>query len=63
MANCPIMDLCLLAERKSGLQLSRLWWEHTALDILGLRAGLEEAELVGGGGERGIGGRVIRRVG
>ena len=36
---CPIMDLCLAAERKLGLHLSRRWWEHPELDILGTRSG------------------------
>ena len=44
----PIMDLCLAAERKSEMRLSRRWWEKLALDILEIRAGYEAAE--GGGG-------------
>ena len=34
-----IMDLCLAAERKPGMGLSRRWWEHPTLDIMGIRAG------------------------
>ena len=29
----------MVAERKPLLRLSRRWWEQTALDILGIRAG------------------------
>ena len=51
IATHPIMDLCLAAERKPVLQLFLWrWWEHPALDILGIRAGHAEAEV---GGETG----------
>ena len=40
------MDLCLAAERKSGMKLSRQRLEHPAMDILGIRMGNGEA---GGG--------------
>ena len=33
------MNLCLLAERKPGMRLSRRWWEQPTPDILGIRAG------------------------
>ena len=46
---CPIMDLCLAADRKPGLHLSRRWWEHPDLDILGTRSGHASVE----GGYRG----------
>ena len=36
IATRPIIDLCLAEERKMGLCLSRRWWEHPALDILGI---------------------------
>ena len=39
-----------MAERNTGLRLYRRWWEHPALDILGMRAGHAEAEV---GGETG----------
>ena len=51
IATRPIMELCLAAERKPGLQLSMQWWEHPALDILGIRAGNAAADV--GGGETG----------
>ena len=35
----PIMYLCLTAERKPGMCLSRKWWEKPALDIVGIRVG------------------------
>ena len=50
ITNCPIMDLRLVADRKTGLRLSRRWWEQTDLDILGIRATNAEEER--GGGER-----------
>ena len=39
IVTCPIMDLCLTMERKPRLRLYRRWWEQTALDIFGIRAG------------------------
>ena len=48
----PIMDLYLAAEGKPGLCLYRRWWEQTALYILGIREGHEEAGGGGGGGVR-----------
>ena len=51
IATHPIMDLCLTAERKLGLQLYRQWMEQTYLDILGIRVG--RAAAVVGGGEKG----------
>ena len=47
IVTCPIMDLCLAAERKPVIRLSRKWWEHPALDIMVIRAGQVAAE--GGG--------------
>ena len=35
----PIVDLCLAAERKPGMRLSRKWWEQPVMDILGIRVG------------------------
>ena len=32
------------------MRLSKLWWEQTALDILGIRAGHAAADEGGGGG-------------
>ena len=49
-ATYPIMDLWLAAERNPGMRLSKQWWEHPVLDILGIRAGREAAE---GGGATG----------
>ena len=28
IVTCPIMDLCLAAEHKTGMRLSRKWWEQ-----------------------------------
>ena len=38
------MDLCLEAEQKPGMGVSRRWWQKPALDILGIRAGHAVAE-------------------
>ena len=38
IATCPSMDLCLAEDRRPGMRLSWRWWEHPALDILGVRA-------------------------
>ena len=56
IANRPIMDLCLAAEQKPGMRLSRRWWEQPNLDIMGIRSGYAVAERGGGiirGGGRG----------
>ena len=37
IAICPIMDLCLAAEKNPKMCLYRRWWEQTALDIMGIR--------------------------
>ena len=51
IATRPIMNLCLAAERKPGLRLSRQCWEQNDLDIIGIRAGHTSAV---GGGETGM---------
>ena len=51
IVTCPIMDLCLAAERNPGMHLSRRWLEHTALDIMRIRAGQAAVE----GGEETVG--------
>ena len=51
----PIMDLCLAAERKSGLRLSSIWWEYPALDILEImEREADRKSVVIGGWEREI---------
>ena len=52
IANRLIMELCLAGEQHPGLQLSRQWWEHTALDTLGIRVGHAEAEVRGETGKK-----------
>ena len=42
-----IMYLCLTAERKPGMKLSRLWWENPAMDILYIRVGRVAAGVEG----------------
>ena len=44
----PIMNFCLVAEKNPVMRLSRRWWDHTSLDIMGIRAGNAATE--GGGG-------------
>ena len=39
---CPIMDLCLAAERRPVMQLYWRWWENPDLYILGIRAGTQQ---------------------
>ena len=47
------MELCLVAERNPVMCLSRRWWEHPALDIMGIRA--EQADAEGGSEAEGEG--------
>ena len=44
IATHPIMDLCLVSDRKPRMHLSRQWWEHPALDIMWIRAGQAASE-------------------
>ena len=39
IATGTIMDLCMAAEQKPGLRMSRQLWEHPALDSIGIREG------------------------
>ena len=55
ISTCLIMDLCLVAEWRTGLNLYMRWWEHRTIYILRIRAG--HVALEGGGGDRG------RRIG
>ena len=36
IVNRTIMELCLVVDQNLGLRLSRRWWEHPAIDILGI---------------------------
>ena len=47
IATRTIVDLCLAANRNPGLCLYMQRWDHTALDILWIRAGHVAAEGVG----------------
>ena len=58
ISTCLIMDLCLVAEWRTGLNLYMRWWEHRTIYILRIRAG--HVALEGGGGD---GGRRIGRKG
>ena len=44
-ASHPIMELCLAAERRPGMRISRRWWEQTALDILWVRSAHVAADI------------------
>ena len=44
IATRTIMDLCLAAERRMGMRLSRQWWDQPTLDITGIRAGQSDTE-------------------
>ena len=63
IANCLTMELCLTAEQKPRMLLSRRWREQPALDILGKRAGHAAEEGGGGDGYGIIGGGGRGRVG
>ena len=53
------MYLCLAAEKKPGMRLSRRWWAQPAPDYLEIRVGNEKME--GGGREiENLGERAIR---
>ena len=47
IATRPMMDLCLAAERKTVMCLSRRWWEQPTLNIMGISVWQLAAE--GGG--------------
>ena len=57
IATHAITELCLVAEWKPELHIYMQWWEHTALYILGNRAGHASEEEGGGDGDRRIGGK------
>ena len=44
IATHTIMELCLAAERKLRMCLSRKWWEHPELDIMDIRVGKVSTE-------------------
>ena len=44
IATCPIMDLCLAAERNPEMRLSRKCWEQPALDIMWISVGQAAVE-------------------
>ena len=56
IATRPIMELCLEAECKPILRLSRQWWDQPALDLICIRAGHASEEGWGGYREGIIGG-------
>ena len=57
IATRHIIDLCLSAEQNPGLRLSRQWWDHPALDILGIIVGDAEEEEGGAEESEGYGER------
>ena len=55
IATHPIIELCLEAEWKPGLRLSRRWWEQPAVYIMGIgvvQVAAEGREDIGGGKNR-----------
>ena len=38
IVTCPVMDLCLAAERRLGMRLLQRCWEHPNIYILGIKA-------------------------
>ena len=46
----PIMDLCLLAERRMGSRVPKRWWEQYGLDVEAMWTADQEAEGKDGGG-------------
>ena len=46
IADRPIMDLFFAAEWRPGMRISRIWLDHPALDILGMRV-VHAAEYIG----------------
>ena len=55
ISTCPIMDLCLAAEHKRGIRLSRRLMEHPTLGTIGIRARQVAVEGGGGDGGKGVG--------
>ena len=47
----PIMDLCLAAERRPGLQVYKRWRKQDRVDVEGMRTAVREAEQTEGGKE------------
>ena len=44
IANRPIMDLCLVAERRTGSWVDNQWWEQDGLDLEGMWTAAREEE-------------------
>ena len=40
----PIMDLCLVAERRPGSRGAKRWWKKYILDLEGMRTAVRETE-------------------
>ena len=44
IATRPIMELYLVTERKTGLRVSKRWWDQDGVDMEGMRMAAQEAE-------------------
>ena len=44
----PIMDLCLVAERRPGSRVTKRWWEQDGLGVEGIRTAAREEEQIEG---------------
>ena len=47
----PIMDMCLVAEQRTGSRVTNRWCEQDGLDVEGMRMATQEAERTEGGEE------------
>ena len=52
IATHPIMELCCETERRPEMRILKRWWEHPALNILGIRVEHAAADM---GEEKGTG--------
>ena len=48
IATRPIMDLCLVAERRPGSRVTKRWWEQDGLGVEGIRTAAREEEQIEG---------------
>ena len=44
IATRPIMGLCLAVERRSGIWISKRWWEQDGMDVEGIWTAAREVE-------------------
>ena len=49
IANRPIIDLCMVVERRIGSRKDKWWWKKDGLDLEGMRKAAWKAERMAGG--------------